>query len=147
MDLAKKQAAEQVMVSKRWEGRWGEAQARLEEEVRGGELAREAATQAEKRAAALSAELEDAKGSIALSERARKRLEVEAGELGEQVAGLKTALEGQAVVRRRLEDEVGGLQAELEEVAVSRRQLEERWREAASEVARFKNLNLNHFLP
>ena len=49
------------------------------------------------------------------------------------------------MVRRRLEDEVGGLQAELEEVAVSRRQLEERWREAASEVARFKNMNQNPF--
>ena len=45
------------------------------------------------------------------------------------------------MVRRRLEEEVGGLQAELEEVAVSRRQLEERWREAASEVARFTNLD------
>ena len=139
LDLAKKQAAEQVVVSKRWEGRWSEAQTRLEEEVRGGEAAREATSQAERRAASLFAELEDAKGSIALSERARKRLEVEAVELGEQVAGLKTALEGQAVVRRRLEDELGGLQAELEEVGVSRRQLEERWREAASEVARFRN--------
>ena len=143
LDLAKKQAAEQVVVSKRWEARWGEAQARLEEEVRGGEISREAASQAERRAVALLAELEDAKGSIALSERARKRLEVEAGELGEQVAGLKTALEGQAVVRRRLEEEAGGLQAELEEVAVSRRQLEERWREAASEVSRFRNLSSN----
>ena len=139
MDLAKKQAAEQVVVSKRWEARWGEAQARLEEEARGAESAREAATQAERRAAGLFAELEDAKGSIALSERARKRLEVEAGELGEQIAGLRTSLEGHVVARRRLEDEVCGLQAELEEVAASRRQLEERWREAASEVARLRN--------
>ena len=139
LDLAKKQAAEQVVVSKRWEARWGEAQARLEEEARGAESAREAATQAERRAAGLFAELEDAKGSIALSERARKRLEVEAGELGEQIAGLRTSLEGHVVARRRLEDEVCGLQAELEEVAASRRQLEERWREAASEVARLRN--------
>ena len=106
LDLAKKQAAEQVVVSKRWEARWGEVQARLEEETRGGEVAREAAAQAERRATALFAELEDAKGAHALSERARKRLEVEVGELGEQAAGLKTALDGQAVVRRRLEEEV-----------------------------------------
>ena len=74
--------------------------------ARGGEVAREAAALAERRATALLAELEDAKGAHALSERARKRLEVEVGELGEQVAGLKTALDGQAVVRRRLEEEV-----------------------------------------
>ena len=39
--------------------------------------------------------------------------------------------------------QVTGLQTELEELMVSRRQLEERWREAASEVSRFRNLSSN----
>ena len=38
-------------------------------------------------------------------ERARRKLEVEAVELGEQVVGLRTGQEGQAAARRQLEEE------------------------------------------
>ena len=65
---------------------------------------------------------------------AKRRLEAEAGELGEQVAGLRTGQEGQVAARRQLEEEATGLRGDLEEAGGGRRLAEECWREAAAEA-------------
>ena len=136
VDLAKKQVAEQVVVSRKWEVRCGEALARVEEEARSCQMAKEATTVVERKVASLTTKLEEAQMAANQAERSRKKQAVEAGELEEQVAGLRSALEAHVAGRRRLEGEVLGLQAELEEGTNKQRLAEERLREASGEAAR-----------
>ena len=79
---------------------------------RGGELER--LVQAISYRKVLAEELEEAGVAAGQVEWARRRLEVEAVELREQVAGLRTGQGGQVAVRRQLEEEATGLRGDLE---------------------------------
>jgi myosin heavy chain 6/7 len=114
----------------------GELQTVIEEEQRQRDEAREAAGAAERRANAISGEVEELRTALEQAERARKAAEDELNEAVDRISNVSTQNANLSSHRRQLESTVAAMQADLDEAVTELKNSEERAKKAGSDAAR-----------
>jgi myosin heavy chain 6/7 len=114
----------------------GELQTVIEEEQRQRDEAREAAGAAERRANAISGEVEELRTALEQAERARKAAEDELNEAADRIGNVSTQNANLSSHRRQLEATVAAMQADLDEAVTELKNSEERAKKALMEELR-----------
>ncbi|ODM97874.1 Myosin heavy chain, muscle [Orchesella cincta] len=136
LDHANKSNAEAQKAIKRYIQNIKETQTNLEEETRAHDEAREEYGIAERRAHALSNELEESRTLCEQAERARRIAEGELGNAREHHNDISTQVSNLAGHKRKLEAELETLHTDLEEILNEAKSSEEKAKKAMVDAAR-----------
>jgi myosin heavy chain 6/7 len=111
-------------------------QKQVEDEQLSRDEAREAALLAERRANAITGELEELRTALEQAERSRKAAEIELHEAADRISELSTVGANIASSRRQLESTIATMQADLDEANAELRNSEERSKNATADAIR-----------
>nr|XP_027217744.1 myosin heavy chain, muscle-like [Penaeus vannamei] len=109
---------------------------RIEDEQRLASEYREQCSMAERRAHAVSGELEESRTLLEQSDRARRQAESELSDANETISGLTNKHGSLAAAKRKLEGEMQSLQADLDEMLNEAKGSEEKAKKAMVDAAR-----------
>ncbi|XP_042889747.1 myosin heavy chain, muscle-like [Penaeus japonicus] len=109
---------------------------RIEDEQRLASEYREQCSMAERRAHAVSGELEESRTLLEQSDRARRQAESELSDANETISGLTNKHGSLAAAKRKLEGEMQSLQADLDEMLSEAKSSEEKAKKAMIDAAR-----------
>lgn len=136
LDHANKASAEAQKNLKKYQINIKELQQALEEEQRNRDDLREQIGMSERRANALSGELEESRTLLEQADRARRQAEQEIADAHAAVADLQAQYSSAAVVKRKLESELQTLHADLDEMLNEAKNSEEKAKKAMVDAAR-----------
>merc|ERR1712079_292492 len=121
---------------KKYQHQIREAQAKLEDEQRAKEAARDALVGAERRAHAMQNALEEARTLLEQADRNRRATEQELSDVNEQLSDATVTNQSIAAAKRKLESEMQTLHADLDEMSSEARLCEDKAGKAMVDAAR-----------
>ncbi|XP_071512368.1 myosin heavy chain, muscle-like [Panulirus ornatus] len=136
LDHSSKAYADLQKSFKKLQGEYKDMQMKVEEEQRLASEYREQYGIAERRANALHGELEESRGLLEQSDRARRQAEADLHDAGEEYSGLNSQYGALTAGKRKLEGEMQTLQADFEEMLSEAKNSEEKAKKAMLDAAR-----------